>query len=116
VQGNRDNKAELTNYRSWVIFITRNLKGTNRSPGLIELDENPITLEERIEAIEDFSKKKQEVLLARWNYALVSYYGMAQIRTPNFFTSVTHCRLTDCKLALVDLKVLPFFPLSFQLD
>ena len=35
---------DLANYRLFVIYITRNLKGTNRCTGLIELDSNPISM------------------------------------------------------------------------
>ncbi len=46
MDGNRDIVAnkDLSNYRTILIFITRNLKGTNRATGLLELDGSPITM------------------------------------------------------------------------
>lgn len=53
-----DGNKELGNYRPLVIAITKNLKGDNRFPGLIEVDGVVITIEEKIAAICSFEKKE----------------------------------------------------------
>jgi hypothetical protein len=66
LEGNRDAldaTRELSDYRALVIFTTRNLKGTNRCTGLIELDNNLISMEERIAAVERYGKKKKDALI-----------------------------------------------------
>lgn len=104
MEGNCDGKATLEEYRSIIIYITRNLPGTNRSTGLIELDGNPISLEERITAITSLSKSKQDPQLYRWNLALMEYYGHRQVRSPDFLSNVKHLKLPHCNLSMVDLR------------
>ena len=48
-------------YRRKVIFATRFLKGSNRSPGLMELDGQAITTEERVQAVRLNGYRKAEV-------------------------------------------------------
>ena len=49
---------ELGTYRPVVIWITRNLKGDNRAPGLTALDGKVITIEERVQAAGLLGKKE----------------------------------------------------------
>ncbi len=111
LDGNRDNTAnkELSDYRSFVIYITRNLKGNNRTTGLLELDNNPISMEERVEAHHTHCNSKNrrgtlEYQLYRWNLCLLENYGHAQLRTPAFLTKIKHCKMPDCNLSGVDLR------------
>eukprot|EP01117_Protostelium_nocturnum_P019432 TRINITY_DN842_c0_g1_i1.p1 TRINITY_DN842_c0_g1~~TRINITY_DN842_c0_g1_i1.p1 ORF type:complete len:2518 (-),score=1170.22 TRINITY_DN842_c0_g1_i1:41-7594(-) len=106
IKGNKDQDsgADFTDYRLYLIYITRNLKGTNRCPGLIEIDEAPVSLDDRINAIEKYSKKKKEGLVARYALGLIDYYGHHQMRSPNFLNNIKHLQLQRSKLQMVDLK------------
>jgi Leucine-rich repeat (LRR) protein len=104
LEGNRDQQKDLSNYRSLVIYITRNLKGTNRCTGLLDLDGSPISLEERINAVTEHGKKKTDGQLHRWNLALMDYYGHQQMRTPNFLSHIRHLKLPNTNLSVIDLR------------
>ncbi|PRP78118.1 class VII unconventional myosin [Planoprotostelium fungivorum] len=99
-----DSLAEFTDYRSYLIYITRNLKGTNRCPGLITLDDEAISMDERITAIEKYSKKKRDGLMVRYALSLIDYYGHHQMKTPNYLNAIKHLRLPKMKLSMVDVK------------
>eukprot|EP01114_Cavostelium_apophysatum_P010445 TRINITY_DN2416_c0_g1_i11.p1 TRINITY_DN2416_c0_g1~~TRINITY_DN2416_c0_g1_i11.p1 ORF type:complete len:2801 (+),score=908.52 TRINITY_DN2416_c0_g1_i11:43-8445(+) len=106
IQNNRDpvTGKELSNYRDFLIYLTRNLKGTNRSTGLVELDGSPISMDERVNAVQIHGKKKSAALLHKWNLCLMDYYGHVQLRTPGFLSNIKHCRMPSMNLSMVDLR------------
>ncbi len=106
LESNKDDKKELLNYRSLVIFITRNLRGSNRAPGLKKIDGQPISIEERIEAMIKFKPRKEKIdpKAYRWKLYLRNYYGQAQIANLKFVSSVKHLALPDCKFIAINLE------------
>lgn len=104
LEGNNDGKTSLEDYRAVVIYITRNLPGTNRSTGIVELDGNPISADERVAAVQLLSKNKVDPQIFRWNLALMDYYGHRQVRSPDFLSQVKHLKLSNCNLSAVDLR------------
>jgi len=108
-----DNKLgnkTFTGYRLYTIFVTRNLKGTNRALGLQEIDRKPITIKERILAYEQYHKllkKTKRISPAdyRWGTLMIDSFGHKQMLTPNFIP--LHCRhflLAQRNLCSVDVS------------
>ena len=115
LEGNRDSQKELSDYKYYVLYITRNLKGTNRQViwsfhdatrqiGLLELDEEPISATDLIRAVELHGTKKNEALIYHYLLTLMEYYGHQQLRAPDFLSNVRHCILPNSNLKMVDLK------------
>lgn len=72
------------NFRSKLIFLTRNLRGTNRIPGLQEIEGTPITLEERVAANElwaNHNDPHDNPQAYRWYMNICAKYGHAQVKS-----------------------------------
>jgi Leucine-rich repeat (LRR) protein len=110
--------APLDKCRLYAIFLTKDLKGTNRMPGLQRLDRTPITLAERICAVElgtaskgtklaKDAKKKSAVVAGQkemWHLRLIEYFGHAACNTPGFFSRVRHLKLPFSEITFLDLS------------
>lgn len=97
----------VKNYRLRVIYATRNLRGTDKCGGLQKLDNDPITLDERIQALATVGKaKKAELPSHRWQMALRLQFGNAQMAREDFGSSIRELVMPDLNLAEVD--VTPF--------
>jgi hypothetical protein len=57
LRGNHVGLKQLNNYRLFVIFHTRWLPGTNRTPGLQAIDGYPISINERVRAVFFYAQK-----------------------------------------------------------
>lgn len=104
--------AELSDYRAHMIYLCRNLMGTNRCPGLAELDGQPIYMDERVWCYEKFSKLKEDQLY-RFRLSVIDYYGHHQMRGQMFLETVTHLRLPKMKLSEVDLAKMQNLEVEF---
>lgn len=72
------------NFLSKLIFQTRNLRGSNRSPGLLEVEGVQITLEERVAANEMWANHNDphdNPHAFRWFMSLCAKYGHVQLKT-----------------------------------
>lgn len=72
------------NFRSKLIFQTRNLRGSNRTPGLLEIEGTPIQLEERVGANElwaNHNDPHDNPQVFRWFMSMCSKYGHVQVKT-----------------------------------
>lgn len=79
----RGNPFSQKDYELNIIYYTSSLKGSNRTPGLIELNGREITIQQRAEAAQKFGNKRVEQL--KWYYSLIRQYGHYQLRyIPNF--------------------------------
>ncbi|CEO96342.1 hypothetical protein PBRA_005013, partial [Plasmodiophora brassicae] len=76
----------LKTYKTNVIFITRHLPGTNRAIGLLTLDDEEISVEDRVAAIATIGKKK-DAQAARWRLNLIKEFGHQQVVTVDHFES-----------------------------
>jgi Leucine-rich repeat (LRR) protein len=99
LQGN----ASLGRYKNAVLYYTRELPGTNRRPGLLELDGQPVTLEDRITAIaEEGSPSMQDH--ERWQLLKIAAFGAHQLRhDPSYVASIRNARFANCNLGTVNL-------------
>ncbi|KAL6062169.1 hypothetical protein QOT17_012420 [Balamuthia mandrillaris] len=95
--------AKSSNYRLQVIFATKFLKGTNRTTGLVELDEEAITIDERIDALNEF-KCNVDIPIA------------SQVKN-EVLSQVHNCLFPNCKLEQVNLfqfAAVTYLDLSFN--
>ncbi len=96
--------VKLKDYRTMVISSTRACVGTNRAPGLLELDGVDIGLEERCMAIEAHASSKQglDVESLRWQLTTIDFFGRAQLaHCPE---GAKYCILPDKKLTVASLE------------
>eukprot|EP00698_Gefionella_okellyi_P022880 TRINITY_DN7670_c0_g1_i1.p1 TRINITY_DN7670_c0_g1~~TRINITY_DN7670_c0_g1_i1.p1 ORF type:complete len:2182 (-),score=499.73 TRINITY_DN7670_c0_g1_i1:26-6466(-) len=92
-------------YRITVIFETRNLRGSNRNIGLLDLDGQQVTDDERLEALTKLAHMKPpELEAARWHMQLIHYYGHYQLRTLGYLSKVTIMQIPRHKLTVADLR------------
>jgi Leucine-rich repeat (LRR) protein len=101
-----NNPLPQSEYKKRIIFITCNMKGTNRCPGLVTLNDETITIDQRIDAAQfyqDFDAKQTNAL--RWNYAIIQLYGHRQLRNiTDFVKLVKKMSMSNCGLNYVDLR------------
>jgi Leucine-rich repeat (LRR) protein len=99
----RGNNFE-SGYRRRLIYECINLRGTNRALGLQEIDGEPVTLLERIEALRKYSGLPDDrVDLLGWSYLLIKEYGHFQLRMiPNFLDGLTTVVLSRQGLGSAD--------------
>jgi Leucine-rich repeat (LRR) protein len=90
-------------YRATAIALTQHSLGTNRCPGLVQLDDEEVTPEERVQAM---TKMDQKVAVddIRWRFNLIDYYGHRQIRTKDYLARVTQLNFCRTRLAVADLS------------
>ncbi len=102
--------TKLKDYRSFVIASTRACFGSNFAPGILELDNVKVTLEERCAAVEQHAQKTVDVDVMRWQLTCVDFFGRAQLE--NQAGLAKYCILPDKMLVvavldhLVNLRVL----------
>lgn len=58
-----DDLGKNLKYRGYVLFITRIFRGNNRVQGLVRLDGDIVTVEQRVAAMISFGKKKDAMKL-----------------------------------------------------
>jgi Leucine-rich repeat (LRR) protein len=102
-------------YRSLVVWWTRALRGSNWSTGLAELDGEPITLEERVSALQHASSlsssssssgawKHPDAELTRWYLTLFAHFGRRELASAA--GCAKYCVLPNRKLGVADLSAL----------
>jgi hypothetical protein len=99
-------------FRSKLIYLTRNLRGTNRILGLQELEGAPITLEERVGAMELWNNHQDphdNPQAYRWHMNLIAKYGHAQVKT--YLHKMTTCAFPAKNLTFASLS--GFFMLQY---
>lgn len=102
LEGNK----ELGTYRQTVIYLTRNLLGDNRAPGIQQVDGKVVTIEERVTAIVAFEKKENPNAL-RWRLNLIQYYGSFQLQIKDFLARIRHLKLPNKTLQQINIKNMP---------
>lgn len=101
LKGNPVTKAP--DYRLTVTFETRYLRGSNRTTGLVELDEVPITIDERIAALEA-NKTSIDIPMWRWKYMIMQTFGHMQIKTPDVVSKIKSLSYPRSRLTVVELS------------
>ncbi|KAL9654245.1 hypothetical protein ABK040_010277 [Willaertia magna] len=100
--------SDYERVRNYAIYMTLNLKGDNRTVGLLSLDGKEITVDHRIAAIKLFGDlSDDELRRLRWNYCLIKYYGHNQIRklcNSQYLSVVTKLIVPECRLTVSDLS------------
>ncbi|KAJ5068520.1 leucine rich repeat protein [Anaeramoeba ignava] len=77
---------EIKDYRAQVIYACRNLKGTNRQPGLAVLDEQNVTSEEYLSSLEMIGRlPKNQIEEYRWMLAQFKIFGNYQVQQLDTF-------------------------------
>ncbi|GAM21569.1 hypothetical protein SAMD00019534_047440 [Acytostelium subglobosum LB1] len=102
LDGNR-----LEGYRLRLIYITRDLKGTNRMCGLVQIDDVAVTKEERIKAIEAFEPANPAAAASyRWRMTLIERFGHKQLQTiPDYLTKVKGIQFARLNLSACDISM-----------
>eukprot|EP01087_Luapelamoeba_hula_P021301 TRINITY_DN741_c0_g1_i1.p1 TRINITY_DN741_c0_g1~~TRINITY_DN741_c0_g1_i1.p1 ORF type:complete len:1692 (+),score=255.49 TRINITY_DN741_c0_g1_i1:147-5222(+) len=103
--------ATSPHYRVLIIYFTKFLRGNNRTFGLLELDEQPITIDERIAALSTITSHNLDIDQMRWSYHRLKYFGLKQSSTPEIARKIQNCVIPKSKLAFVDLS--PFRGLQY---
>ncbi|EFA80652.1 hypothetical protein PPL_06235 [Heterostelium album PN500] len=104
---NLNDNIRMDAYRQRLIYITRNLKGTNRMIGLVQIDDTPITKEERIKAIEVHEPTNpNSASIFRWKILLIERFGHKQLQTiPDYLSLVKSVTFPRLNLALCDVSM-----------
>ncbi|KYR02955.1 hypothetical protein DLAC_00438 [Tieghemostelium lacteum] len=102
-----DGNPRCQNYRSKLIYLGRNSKGTNRSTGLIQIDSQVVTREEKIAAIELYEPGQVDSAASYlWKLLLIERFGHKQLQTiPDFLAYVKSLELARCNVMRADLSV-----------
>eukprot|EP01133_Synstelium_polycarpum_P007995 gene7995-9390_t len=97
----------IEGYRQRLIYITRNLRGVNRAPGLVAIDEAPISREERIKAIETHDNGGVTAAAQiRWKLLLIERYGHMQLQTiPDYLAKAKSVTFPRCHLSVCEVSV-----------
>eukprot|EP00033_Pygsuia_biforma_P004503 GCRY01004939.1.p1 GENE.GCRY01004939.1~~GCRY01004939.1.p1 ORF type:complete len:1044 (+),score=360.51 GCRY01004939.1:447-3578(+) len=100
---------KFTKYRLPLLYHTRNLCGTPTCPGLDSIDNQEVSVDERVRALKVFGKLNAgECESERFTFALYHAYSFVKISTiPQFLQKVTVLHLSDCGLRLADLNDMP---------
>jgi Leucine-rich repeat (LRR) protein len=96
--------TKLKDYRSFVIVSTRACYGSNFAPGILELDGEKVTLEERCAAVELHAQKTVDSDAMRWQLSCVDFFGRAQYESQAGLAK--YCILPDKMLAMAALDSL----------
>lgn len=98
-----------SNYPHWAIFACRNLKGSNRHVGLVELDGMQVTIDAKMQAQKscgDATETTPEELgKLRWKLSIITVFGHAQIRNFSYMQSLRVARLAGLGLSYADLSL-----------
>ncbi|KAJ3424761.1 dynein assembly factor 1 axonemal [Anaeramoeba flamelloides] len=106
---NIEHNPNLKEYRLDVIYACRELKGTNRQPGLAKFDEAPVDLDEYLLAMKaKGGKNKKEIEDMKWKFAQISYFGNYQIhQIQGFCENVNLANFSNFNLKIIDLMRYP---------
>jgi Leucine-rich repeat (LRR) protein len=99
-------------YELYIVFHTSSLRGTNRCPGLQQLNGKDVALQLRTRAVMKYGTQEQ-IQKLQWYYALINNYGHFQLRKiPDFVSRVRIMEITGQPgLTIADLS--PFTCLQF---
>eukprot|EP00727_Mastigamoeba_balamuthi_P005634 m51a1_g1690 hypothetical protein (1072) ;mRNA; r:462527-466818 len=100
LEGNKGLNSDK--YPFWALYETRNLRGSNRAPGLLELDGKSVTLSQRVEAME-LCGEGRDAEAYRLELAVIEALGHHQLRSsPDYASRVRHVCLASKGLRVVD--------------
>ena len=108
LEGN-DGLMKQKDWKSFVIYNTRNLRGDNRTNGLLELNGMKITSEERVSAVSTHSKGKDALdpTVVHWELLKMNYFGRSQLNDPSFSEKTSFCILPCQNLGYIDVQFMP---------
>ena len=97
------NKAHLR-----VLYVTRNLPGTNYCPGLVELNGHPVLPGHKVAALKEYgSFHSADLERLRFRLALCYTVGHRQVRSPAYMAALVRLNVAGFGLAAVDFAGMP---------
>ncbi|KAN0022088.1 hypothetical protein ACTFIU_004252 [Dictyostelium citrinum] len=99
-------------YKKELIYRTRNGCGTNRSLGIQQIDNDMITIDEKVSIIHEYELKSNGNNQAnatkvsselRWKLLIIERFGHKQLQSiPNFFDNIRHIAFPKSNIQMVD--------------
>ncbi|KAF2072763.1 hypothetical protein CYY_005929 [Polysphondylium violaceum] len=99
-----DMNVKLVGYRQKLVYVTRNCRGTNRTLGLVQIDQEPVSLAEKVSAVEAFEPTTPATAAGyKWKLLIIEKYGHRQLQTiPNLLGYVKKCAFPKLGLMIID--------------
>jgi Leucine-rich repeat (LRR) protein len=95
-----NNEGLGTKYADAAICITRNARGTRRSPGLQLIDGRAITLEDRLKALAVRGVNAAGIEAERWKLTLIASFGHSRVaKGTDFFERARSALFSDAGLS-----------------
>eukprot|EP01132_Coremiostelium_polycephalum_P007517 gene7517-9238_t len=95
----------LTGYRQRLVYLTRNVKGTNRTIGLVQIDDVAVSKDEKIKAVEVFEPGNNASAIYRWKLLLIERFGHKQLQTiPDLLSHVKNCTFPKSGISICDIS------------
>jgi len=92
-----------SSYATLAVYYTRHIYGSNRHPGLLELDGQVVLKEFRLTAFEKHAPKgKEQVAEERWRLSIIEAVGHVQWKTMAMTIVTLH--LPNCNLTYADVS------------
>jgi len=92
-----------SSYATLAVYYTRHLFGSNRHPGLLELDGQAVSKEFRLTAFERHAPKgKEQVSEERWRLSIIECVGHVQWKT--MANKIVTLHLPNCNLTYADVS------------
>jgi len=99
-----DMNIKLVGYRQKLVYVTRNCRGTNRTLGLVQIDQDVVTLNEKVSAVEAFEPTNPAIAAGyKWKLLIIEKYGHRQLQTiPNLLGYIKKCIFPKLGLMIID--------------